>query len=429
LAYMLQNLSSDDSSEEYEVATRSKRGARKTKGQGPKKSKGKKDRRVKENKTSPSKCMKQLKNIKQCENTDQEMNNEGDMEVEMDKSNEGHDSPENRSSSDMAVEPGEENEDEAVEDAEPNDNTSVASTEWDGKCSLKKPPTVRKKVRKWMRKRKMMIMITTLMQITLNMMSANNITAQTRMALPEFEGTIILQPTVLAANPEDVGPEGELLIDSGATHHVFRSIKGIERFLCLNEDQNLWVEVADGGRMRMTHKGFAKGIGLILVCPDITRDILSLIQLLKNNTTFEMDNTGYTMKHGSGMVVKGPMNNNNTFHVPHGVFLLMLPRMAMQVFSNNAYIVLIQLKSKHLTAINYAFCELIAHNKKYRWNISKITCDSESVLRAEKTYLSHQGIILGHTPPHQHAQRAERYIRTLKDRVRTILSAMRFVLP
>jgi hypothetical protein len=49
-----------------------------------------------------------------------------------------------------------------------------------------------------------------------------------------------------------------------------------------------------------------------------------------------MDNAGYTMKHASGMVVKGPMNNNNTFHVPHGVFLLMLPRMAVQVFSNNA---------------------------------------------------------------------------------------------
>jgi hypothetical protein len=99
------------------------------------------------------------------------------------------------------------------------------------------------------------------------------------------------------------------------------------------------------------------------------------------------------------------------------------------VDEHSGFIVLIQLKSKHLTAINYAFCELIAHYKKYRWNISKITCDSESVLRAAKTYLSHQGIILGHTPPHQHAQRAERYIRTLKDRVRTILSAMRFVLP
>jgi hypothetical protein len=123
-------------------------------------------------------------------------------------------------------------------------------------------------------------------QPSVNMMSANNTTAPTRMALPEFEGTIIIQPTVLAANPTDACAEGELLIDSGATHHVFRTIKGIERFLRLNNDSNLWVEVADGGKMRVTHSGFARGVGLILVCPDITRDILSLIQLLKNNTTF-----------------------------------------------------------------------------------------------------------------------------------------------
>ncbi|KAJ1383073.1 hypothetical protein B484DRAFT_440685, partial [Ochromonadaceae sp. CCMP2298] len=240
----------------------------------------------------------------------------------------------------------EENEDEAVEDAEPNDNTSVASTEWNGKCSLEKcqrEATDTEEEGEEMDEEEENDdndhdSHADNTQPSINMMSANNITAQTRVALPESEGTIILQPTVLAANPEDVLSEGELLIDSGATHHVFRSTKGIERFIRLNEDTNLWVEVADGGKMRVTHKGFAKGIGLILVCPDITRDILSLIQLLKNNTTFEMDNAGYTMKHGSGMVVKGPMNNNNTFHVPHGVFLLMLPRTAMQVFSNNANI-------------------------------------------------------------------------------------------
>jgi hypothetical protein len=61
LAYMLKNLSSDDSSEEYTVANKSKKGACKAKGQGPTNSKRKKDKRVKENKTSPSECMKQLK--------------------------------------------------------------------------------------------------------------------------------------------------------------------------------------------------------------------------------------------------------------------------------------------------------------------------------------------------------------------------------
>jgi hypothetical protein len=348
LAYMLENLSSDDSSEEYEVANKSKKGTRRTKGQGPKKSKGKKDKRGKENKTSPSECMKQLKNIKQCKDTDQEINNEGDMEVEMEKSIEGHDSPEHQSPEDMAVEPREETECEAVEDAEPNDDTSVASAEWDGRCRLKNCQRENTDSEEEGEECEMdeeeenndddQASPGTNTQPSVNMMSANNITAQTKMALPEFEGTIILQPAVLTANPEVGNAEDELLIDSGATHHVFRTIAGIERFLRLNNDVNLWVEVADGGRMRVTHTGFAKDIGLMMVCPDITRDILSLIQLLKNNTTFEMDNAGYTMRHGSGMVVKGPMNNNNTFHVPHGVFLLMLPRMAIQVFSNNANI-------------------------------------------------------------------------------------------
>jgi hypothetical protein len=90
---------------------------------------------------------------------------------------------------------------------------------------------------------------------------------------------------VLAANSELETPESELLIDSGATHHVFRSIAGIERFLRINNNDDLWVEVADGGRMKVTHTGFARGIGLIMICPDITRDILSLIQLLKHNLT------------------------------------------------------------------------------------------------------------------------------------------------
>jgi hypothetical protein len=77
---------------------------------------------------------------------------------------------------------------------------------------------------------------------------------------------------------------------------------------------------------------------------------------------------------------------------------------------------------KHITitAINFAFCDLISYYHSHGWKINTIITDSESVLRAARVYLGHQGIILKHTPPH--AQRAERHIRSRKDRHRTIIT-------
>jgi hypothetical protein len=88
-----------------------------------------------------------------------------------------------------------------------------------------------------------------------------------------------------------------------------------------------------------------------------------------------------------------------------------------------------QIKNKSITSINYSFCDLILHYRKHGWQIKGIVCDSESVLKAARVYLGHQGITLTHTPPHQHAQRCERHIRTMKDRARTITASIPYVLP
>jgi hypothetical protein len=96
-------------------------------------------------------------------------------------------------------------------------------------------------------------------------------------------------------------------------------------------------------------------------------------------------------------------------------------------FSGNKH--LNTMKNKSAAAVTYAFCDLISYYKRHGWIIHTIVCDSESVLKAARVYLGHQGIQLMHTPPHQHAQRCERHIRTMKDRARTMTAAIPYVLP
>jgi hypothetical protein len=84
-----------------------------------------------------------------------------------------------------------------------------------------------------------------------------------------------------------------------------------------------------------------------------------------------------------------------------------------------------QMKNNTITAINFALLYYHSHG----WKIHTIITDSESVLRAARVYLGHKGIILKHTPPHQHAQKAERHVRSLKDRHRTIIPSIPYVLP
>jgi hypothetical protein len=96
-------------------------------------------------------------------------------------------------------------------------------------------------------------------------------------------------------------------------------------------------------------------------------------------------------------------------------------------FSGNKRIT--SIKNKSITHIHLAFCDLISYYNKHGWKIDTIVCDSESNLKAARIYLGQNRINLMHTPPHQHAQRVERHIRTVKDRVRTILASIPYVLP
>jgi hypothetical protein len=101
--------------------------------------------------------------------------------------------------------------------------------------------------------------------------------------------------------------------------------------------------------------------------------------------------------------------------------------LSVDEFSGNKHIT--SIKSKSITYLHMAFCDLISYYAKHGWKIHTIVCDSESNLKAARIYLGLQGIQLMHTPPHQHAQRVERHVRTTRDRARTIISSIPYILP
>jgi hypothetical protein len=109
----------------------------------------------------------------------------------------------------------------------------------------------------------------------------------------------------------------------------------------------------------------------------------------------------------------------------YGDYMNML--IAVDEFSG--YIVIVPLKSKHLQNINDSFNSIIATFKSFHHTVQKIQCDSESALKAAKQHLNNLEIEMNFTPPDMHAQRVERYVRTVKDRERCILSSTPVTIP
>jgi hypothetical protein len=71
--------------------------------------------------------------------------------------------------------------------------------------------------------------------------------------------------------------------------------------------------------------------------------------------------------------------------------------------------------------LNLAFEEIISHYKLHGHKVKKFATDSESNLGAYIIHLNEVEVFPEQVPPYQHAQRVERYIRTINDRVRTTL--------
>ncbi len=90
---------------------------------------------------------------------------------------------------------------------------------------------------------------------------------------------------------------------------------------------------------------------------------------------------------------------------------------------------LIPLVSKYHDDINACFYELKAYYTLHKHTLRKIQCDSESGFSACATFLRTLAIALSQVTPYQHAQRIERHVRTVNDRMRTILASLPYVLP
>jgi hypothetical protein len=78
------------------------------------------------------------------------------------------------------------------------------------------------------------------------------------------------------------------LIDSGASHHTVQTTKKFEKYAIQNTDNNIRVKTASGHRLAVSHVGLVPGMGEILVCPDISENLISTGQLLRHGNSVDM---------------------------------------------------------------------------------------------------------------------------------------------
>jgi hypothetical protein len=101
--------------------------------------------------------------------------------------------------------------------------------------------------------------------------------------------------------------------------------------------------------------------------------------------------------------------------------------LCVDAFSSMLHIV--KINDKKLRSVQKGFKKILAQYALYGHKIDEIHCDAESVLRAADEWMAYRGIKLRQSPPYQHCQRVERYVRTIKQRVRCLEAQAPVVLP
>jgi len=95
----------------------------------------------------------------------------------------------------------------------------------------------------------------------------------------------------------------------------------------------------------------------------------------------------------------------------------------------SGYLSIISCNSKHSKELIKAFEHLISIYSSYKHCIDTIEVDHESALLGCELYLGNKQIKMIATPPYQHAQRIERTVRTLNNRMRTVLNSIPYEFP
>ena len=87
------------------------------------------------------------------------------------------------------------------------------------------------------------------------------------------------------------------------------------------------------------------------------------------------------------------------------------------------------IKNRSKAEINEALCEFINIYSAYNWRIRKIYCDNEKGVVANEKDMLEKGILIEYVSPNTHVSVAERKVRTIKERCRTILNSIKYKLP
>jgi hypothetical protein len=104
-------------------------------------------------------------------------------------------------------------------------------------------------------------------------------------------------------------------------------------------------------------------------------------------------------------------------------------QLLVAVDEKSAFFSVIPAVSKGTQSLCDCFDSMVAIYASFGHRVTKITTDSEPVLKACKNHLGLMGIQLTNTPPDLHERRVERYIQTLKKRKNAILASLRYELP
>jgi hypothetical protein len=103
--------------------------------------------------------------------------------------------------------------------------------------------------------------------------------------------------------------------------------------------------------------------------------------------------------------------------------------MLISVDQFSGYLHAVPCKTKLKDDVFIAFKEIVGWYKSFDHPVKQVMCDSEQTFKSLETDIRLMQIQPLFTTPYQHAQRIERYIQTINQRMSTILASLPYVLP
>ena len=171
----------------------------------------------------------------------------------------------------------------------------------------------------------------------------------------------------------------------------------------------------------------------------------ALLKMLKNGNIINTDLTDKTFAannveiencdgciKGKGMrtkVTQNISNDNNNVILYVDIFFWAKRMYIISVEKATGHIVTVFLQNKNEDNIARALTGIINIYKCYNIVVKQIRSDAESCFLVIQSQLEAIGVLLSTSTPGEHNARAERYIRTIKDKTRSVITGLSFKLP